>query len=266
MVSLGKDYLIRFSCISVIMTENEIRLYFKLKNGEHHKFLKLVQKMKEDDKSIYIFPTLEQPKIKKLGVLNKKEKKLKYKSVEEEYNYPKISIHYHGQVHVKSQNSDKKFIKFNIGPLPELNHPRKICTIFPTNPSSYPLKSKKGKVDMNIDLKFIKKGIFACELYVISPLEIDRVVKNILFPINSGLSSGTEGRLIYKEFRGFGFFIFIYQEPVFKQANFDKLEHWFFNKKPLSKITPIELDGRRFQKNGITINISKPKIEVKKVT
>lgn len=246
------------------MARNKIRLYFKLTNGEERIFMNFYQMT--SDKSVYFNTLMEGAEVKRVGVIDKEKELLSTAPIASGSKNLKVSVHSSGQVHAKTSEG-KLFTKFNIPPLEQLKVPQEICTILPANPFIYSLRKGIRKLDMEIDLCWIKKGSFGVKIYIYKPLPIERAINGISIPLNARFPKGTNGQMIYKEYRGFGFYIFIYQTPKLASSVHDVLEHWFFNRPKNSKkqVEPIIIKGRIYEKDGVKITISKPKIELKKV-
>lgn len=244
------------------MARNKIRLIFKLPNGEEHIFMNLCQMT--SDKSVYFNTLMTEAEVKRVGVIEKD--RLLTAPVTSGSKNLKVSVHSSGQVHAKTSDG-KLFIKFNISPLEKLKSPQEICTILPVNPLRYPVRRGIRQLDMEKDLSWIKQGSFGVKIYVVKPLPIERTINEIPIPLDKRFPTGTNGRMIYKEYREFGFYLYIYQTPKLASSAHGVLEHWFFNKHKNSKkqVKPIIDNEGIYEKDGVKITVSKPKIELRKV-
>jgi len=244
------------------MSKNKIRLFFKTPSGKEHSFINLVQMRSE--KSVY-FITLHETCKSHVGYIDK-DNNLKIVNTCSASDRPKISVHTSGQVHVKNKD-DKIIIKFKIPPIEKLNYPQEICTIFPTNPFSYPPRIGSNELDTEIDLSWIEKGKFGLKICLIKPCELERKINEILLPVDSRYPMETEMRVTYKEYREFGFFITYYQTPLLTRNDYAEDELWIFNKPEDSEkqIQPVIFDGNIIEKDGKKIVISEPKLELKKI-
>lgn len=244
------------------MSRNKIRLFFKTSNGEERLFINLVQMRSE--KSVYFMILHETCNIN-VGHVNP-DNTLTIVDTSTASNRPKISVHTSGSVHVK--NIDNKIImKFKIPPIEKLEYPQEICTVLPTNPLSYPLRIGSRDLDTEIDLSWMQKGIFGLKIFLMKPCKLERKINEIFLPVDLRYPIGTEMRVIYREYREFGFFIQYYQTPALTRYDYANDELWIFNKPEDSEqqIQPAIFNGKIYEKNGKKITVSEPNIELKKI-
>lgn len=244
------------------MAKNKIRYYFTLPTGDEHLFMNFIQQM-DSDKSVYFMTLLEKAEFKVVGKLDKNGKYSGLK-VPSGYIFSKVSVHKSGQVWVKTRDG-KPFIDYHIPPLEKLEYPTEMCTIFPVNPTRYPLRIEKRQLDTNLDLNWIKKGSFGVKIYLIKPQVIEREVGELLSPLESRYPIGTKEIIKYREYRGFGFFLTLFQTPKLAERKYDEIEHWFFKRNHNFLSKPTIINDKVYNEKGKRIEISVPEVEVYKV-
>lgn len=245
------------------MSKNKVRLFFKLSDRAEHVYMNIFQMFPE--KSVYLTSLLKKEKIY-IGYVSDKNSITILDRVPVQ-DQPKISIHTSEKIHVKTANNNKKIIEYRIPQIEKLNYPQEICTIFSANPLSYPLRNSKGKLDTEIDLSDITKGVFGLKIYLVKPCKPERKINSLLTPFDKRFPIGSKITTTYKTYKEFAFFISYYQTPKLTSYSYDKNELWIFTKpKDTEKqSTSTIIEDRIFEINGKKIEISKPKIELNKL-